>query len=58
VNALFGRVTEEFDFLSIEISKMRKEAYITDPRFSEENPATGHRMEKMKNLEEKKELKT
>jgi DNA polymerase-3 subunit alpha len=58
VYALFGKVTEEFDFLSIEISKMRKEAYITDPRFSEENPATGHRIEKMKNLEEKKELKT
>jgi DNA polymerase-3 subunit alpha len=58
VYALFGKVTEEFDFLSIEISKMRKEAYITDPRFSEENPATGNRIEKMKNLEEKKELKT
>lgn len=56
VYALFGKVTEEFDFLSIEVSKMRKEAYITDPRFAEENLATGHKLEKMKNLEERKEL--
>lgn len=56
IYALFGKVTEEFDFLSIEISKMRKEAYIQDPRFSEENPSTGHRLEKMKSLKERKEL--
>lgn len=55
VYALFGKVIEEFDVLSIEVSKMRKEAYITDPRFSEENPATGHRLEKMKSLAERKE---
>jgi len=58
VYALFGKVTEEFDFLSIEVSKMRKEAYITDPRFAEENLATGHRLEKMKSLEERKEVQT
>ncbi len=58
VYALFGKVTEEFDFLSIEISKMRKEAYLTDPRFSEANPATVHRIEKIKSMEVRKELKT
>lgn len=58
IYALFGKVTEEFDFLSIEVSKMRKEAYITDPRFAEENLATGHRLEKMKSLEERKEVQT
>ena len=57
IYAMLGKVTEEFDFLSIEVSRMRKEAYITDPRFSENNLATGHRIEKMKSLEDKKELK-
>ncbi len=57
VYALFGKIIEEFDVLSIEVSKMRKEAYITDPRFSEENLATGHRQEKMNSLKDRKELK-
>ncbi len=56
IYAMYGNVSEEFDFLSIEISKMRKEAYITDPRYAENNLATGHRIEKMKSLEEKKEV--
>ena len=54
VYALLGKVTEEFDFLSIEVSKMKKEAYITDPRFSEGNLATSHRIEKLQSLQDKK----
>ncbi len=57
VYAMLGKVIEEFDVLTIEVQKMRKEAYITDPRFSEENPSTALRHEKMKNLEERKEIK-
>ncbi|CAN5145245.1 DNA polymerase III subunit alpha [soil metagenome] len=57
IYALLGKVIEEFDVLTVEVQKMRKEAYITDPRFSEENPATAQRLEKMKSLEERKELK-
>ncbi len=57
IYALYGKVSEEFDVLSLEVLKMRKEAYITDPRFSEENLATGHRQEKMNSLKERKALK-
>jgi len=32
---LYGRVVDEFDFLSIEVIKMRKEEYVQDPRFSD-----------------------
>lgn len=31
----YGKVVEEFGFLSIEVLKMRKEAYIQDPRYSD-----------------------
>lgn len=58
IYALYGKISEEFEVLSLEVIKMRKEAYITDPRFSEENPVTAQRLEKLKNLEERKELKT
>ena len=58
IYALYGKVSEEFEVLSLEVSKMRKEAYITDPRFSEENPVTAQRLEKIKKIGERKELKT
>ncbi|MCF4101937.1 DNA polymerase III subunit alpha [Gillisia sp. M10.2A] len=56
IYVMYGKVTEEFDFLSIEVIKMRKEAYITDPRFAEDNPATANRIDKMKKLHEKKSI--
>ncbi len=31
----YGKVVSEFGFLSIEVSKMRKEAYVQDPRYAE-----------------------
>ncbi|WP_340200801.1 DNA polymerase III subunit alpha [Ascidiimonas sp. W6] len=40
----YGKVVEEFGFLSIEVLKMRKEAYIQDPRYSD------GRISKMKNV--------
>ncbi|XLS29661.1 DNA polymerase III subunit alpha [Flavobacteriaceae bacterium M23B6Z8] len=40
----YGKVVEEFGFLSIEVLKMRKEAYIQDPRYSD------GRMSKMKDV--------
>ena len=55
VYAVYGKVTEEFGVLSVEAIKMKKEAYITDPRFSEQNPAIHNRHEKMKSLFEKRE---
>jgi DNA-directed DNA polymerase III PolC len=35
VYRFYGKVVEEFGFLSIEVLKMRKEAYIQDPRYSD-----------------------
>jgi hypothetical protein len=35
---LKGRVVEEFDFYCIEVSYMKKQHYIEDPRFSEGTP--------------------
>tara|TARA_Y100001933_G_C18850099_1_gene501353 strand:- start:233 stop:922 length:690 start_codon:yes stop_codon:yes gene_type:complete len=35
---LKGRVVEEFDFYCIEVSYMKKQRYIEDPRFSEGTP--------------------
>ncbi|MFI2742663.1 DNA polymerase III subunit alpha [Zhouia sp. PK063] len=35
VYKMYGKVVEEFDFLSIEIMKMNKEVYIQDPRLQE-----------------------
>ncbi len=31
----YGKVVSEFGFLSIEVSKMRKEAYVEDPRYAD-----------------------
>ncbi|MBC9798415.1 DNA polymerase III subunit alpha [Sinomicrobium weinanense] len=31
---IYGKVVEEFGFLSLEVVKMRKESYVQDPRFS------------------------
>ena len=36
VYAITGKVTNEFNFLSIEVSKMIKQDYISDPRYTEE----------------------
>ncbi len=58
IYAVYGKVTEEFGVLSIEVIKMKKEAYITDPRFSEENPAINNRHEKMKSLSDRRESGT
>lgn len=33
---MYGRVVDEFGFLSIEVAKIRKEDYIADPRYSDE----------------------
>ena len=38
VYMLKGRVIEEFDFYCIEVSYMKKQHYIEDPRFSEGTP--------------------
>ena len=32
---LYGRVVDEFGFISVEVIKMRKEEYVQDPRFSD-----------------------
>jgi len=36
VYAITGKVVSEFGFLSIEVSKMIKQNYIPDPRYTEE----------------------
>ena len=51
---IYGKVVEEFDFCSIEVSKMEKSHYIQDPRYAEENPQTMQRLEKQTNLREKR----
>ncbi|NER12883.1 DNA polymerase III subunit alpha [Leptobacterium flavescens] len=35
---LYGKVVDEFGFLSIEVVKMEKQDYIPDPRYAEEQP--------------------
>lgn len=37
VYRVVGRVVEEFGFYSIEVTTMKKEAYIPDPRYAEDN---------------------
>ena len=36
IYAITGKVTNEFNFLSIEVSRMIKQNYIPDPRYTEE----------------------
>ena len=35
IYACYGQVTEEFGFISVELERMEKQAYISDPRYSE-----------------------
>ncbi len=44
-----GKVVSEFGFLSIEVVKMKKEDYISDPRYSDMKVASRAKM-----LEDKK----
>ncbi|UZO79443.1 DNA polymerase III subunit alpha [Aquimarina sp. ERC-38] len=37
---LYGKVTEEFSFISIEVLKLRKEAYIPDARYADTEKST------------------
>ncbi|WP_194851386.1 DNA polymerase III subunit alpha [Nonlabens antarcticus] len=54
IYAVYGKVVEEFDFYSIEVQQMEKADYITDPRYSEENPQTMQRLEKQASLRDRR----
>lgn len=49
-----GKVTEEFDFYSIEVQQMEKMNYIQDPRYAENNPQTMHRLDKQASLKDRR----
>jgi len=49
-----GKVTEEFDFYSIEVQQMEKMNYIQDPRYAENNPQTIHRLDKQASLRDRR----
>ncbi|ARN72362.1 DNA polymerase III subunit alpha [Nonlabens tegetincola] len=49
-----GKVVEEFDFYSIEVTHMDKMDYIQDPRYAEDNPQTIHRLDKQTSLRDRR----
>ena len=53
----YGKVVSEFGFLSIEVIKMQKEDYISDPRYSDMKVASRSKMleDKRKKAEKQKE---
>lgn len=51
---IYGKVTEEFDFYSIEVHDLHKADYIQDPRYAEANPQTLQQLNKQSNLRDRR----